>query len=131
MWRMRDADELVSVDLTAEQVQLLDRGLVEWGGPARCTDAMAVAMGFTSVQNLFAESERILAELNARRPLSRWDWSRTLIATEIVFASDIMGTGSEWPDTTGLDDVRSFQVLREVQHRLVGALVPIGPRGAS
>src|SRR5207253_164354 len=113
MWLMPDPDELVSVDLTAEQVELLDRGLVEWGGPARCTDAMAVAMGFASVRNLFSESERILAELNARRPLSRWDWSRTLIATEIVFASDVMGTGSEWPDTTGLDDVRSFQVLRE------------------
>jgi len=107
---------------------MLDRGLVEWGGPARCTDAMAVAMGFADVQDLFAQADRIVSELDAGRPLSRWDWSRTLLATEIVFASNVMGSGIEWTDTTGLDDVRSIQVLRSLQRKLAATVVPIGPR---
>jgi hypothetical protein len=100
----------------------------EWGGPAACTDAMARAMGFGSVRDLFDESERLLAALRTRRPLSRWDWTRTLLATEIVFASDVVGSGVEWTITTGLDDVRTLQALRELQRKLVKARTPVGPR---
>jgi hypothetical protein len=123
-----DPDEVVGVELTGEERFMLDRGLVEWGGPARCTDAMAVAMGFADVGDLFAQADRILGELDAGRPLSRWDWSRTLLATEIVFASNVMGSGADWTDTTGLDDARSIQVLRGLQRKLAGIVVPIGPR---
>jgi hypothetical protein len=38
---------------------------------------MASAMGFGSVRELFEESDRLLAALEARRPLSRWDWQST------------------------------------------------------
>jgi hypothetical protein len=123
-----DPDEVVGVELTGEERFMLDRGLVEWGGPARCTDAMAVAMGFADVQDLFAQADRIVGELDAARLLSRWDWSRTLLATEIVFASNVMGSGADWTDTTGLDDARSIQVLRSLQRKLAGIVVPIGPR---
>jgi hypothetical protein len=43
---------LLDVDLTPEERYVLNRGLVEWGGPAHCTEAMANAMGFASVDNL-------------------------------------------------------------------------------
>lgn len=123
-----DRDEIVDIDLTDEERFMLNRGFVEWGGPARCTDAMAVGMGFENVQDLFRQADRVLNELDARRPLTRWDWTRTLLATEIVFASDVMGSGAEWSITTGLDDLRSFEVLRSLQHKLVSAVVPVGPR---
>ena len=84
--------------------------------------------GFADVQDLFAQADRILGELDAGRPLSRWDWSRTLLATEIVFASNVMGSGTDWTDTTGLDDARSIQVLRDLQRKLAAIVVPIGPR---
>ena len=125
---MPDRDELIDVELTDDERWLLNRGLVEWGGPAACTDAMATAMGFGSVRDLFDESERLLEALRTRRPLSRWDWTRTLLATEIVFASDVVGSGVEWTITTGLDDVRTLQALRELQRKLVKARTPVGPR---
>jgi hypothetical protein len=128
---MADPTEMVAFLLSDEERFLLRCGLVEWGGPASCTNAMAVAMGFASVRDLFSESGRMMAELEARRPLSRWDWSRMLLATEIVFASDVMGSGVEWPTTTGLDDQRSLEVLRGLQRKLVGGRVPIGPRGST
>src|SRR6266700_711602 len=128
---MAEADELLAFDLTEEERFMLNRGLVEWGGPAYCTDAMAVAMGFESVADLAVQSQRILAELDAQAPLSGWDWKRTLLATEIVFASDVVGAGVEWPTTTGLDDARSLEVLRSLQRKLVGAgpVLAFGPRG--
>jgi hypothetical protein len=46
---MSDRDELIDVQLTDEERWLLNRGLGEWGGPAACRDAMASAMGFSSV----------------------------------------------------------------------------------
>ena len=123
-----DRDELLDFELTDDERRLLNRGLVEWGGPAAWTDAMAIAMGFGSVRDLFDESERLLAALRARQALSRWDWTRMLIATEIVFASDVVGSGVEWHITTGLEDVRTLQVLRGLQRKLVKARTPLGPR---
>ncbi len=120
--------ELVNVSLTDDERYVLNRGLVEWGGPARCTDAMAVAMGFESVRDLFAESDRILDVLDAKGPLSASDWTRTLLATEVVFASDVMGSGAEWPITTGLSDADTLRLLRQVQRKLVAVRVPLGPR---
>jgi hypothetical protein len=125
---MSDPNELIDVDLTDEERYVLNRGLVEWGGPARCTDAMAVAMGFASVQDLFDQSDRLLEALDARAPLSRWDWTRTLLATEIVFISNVVGSGPLWPDTTDLDDLRTFRVIRQVQEKLLMVTTPIGPR---
>jgi len=51
-----------------------------------------------------------------------------LLATEIVFASNVMGSGTDWTDTTGLDDIRSIQVLWGLQRKLAGIIVAIGPR---
>ncbi len=70
---MAEADDVIEVELSDAERRVLDRGLVEWGGPARCTDAMARAMGFDSVQNLYEQGDRIVGDLDARRPLSRRD----------------------------------------------------------
>lgn len=76
-WRddvvVADPGEVVGVELTGEERFMLDPRLVECGGPARCTHAMAVAMGFADVQDLFAQADRILGELGAGRPLTRCD----------------------------------------------------------
>ena len=53
-------EEFTVSDLTDEERHVLARGLAEWGGPARCTDALAAAMDFAS--DVFG---------------SGWDWSIT------------------------------------------------------
>jgi hypothetical protein len=125
---MKDPGGLIDFQLTDDERKMLCRGLAEWGGPAHCTDAMAVAMGFADVPDLLAQGYRIMNELGARRPLSRWDWTRTLLATEIVFASDVMGSGWDWFTTTGLDDVRSIKLLRSLQRKMSGNLAVGGLR---
>lgn len=120
---MPESDELVDVALSDDERFLLDRGLVEWGGPARCTEAMAIAIGFSGVADLLTEGYRIADDLSNRRPLSRTDWTRALLATEVVFASDVLGSGHDWEADTDLDDAATIGVLRSVQFRLAGVII--------
>ena len=106
-------------DLTDDEQELLWRGLLEWGGPASPTKSMAVAMGFRDVSDLLKEGSRIRKDIRERRPLTYSDWRRALLATEIVFASDVVGSGVEWSTTTGLEDEETMRMLRSIQRKLV------------
>jgi hypothetical protein len=121
--RSMDASEPVGVDLTAEEIRLVTAGLVEWGGPARCTDALAVAMGFVDVKDLFRQSKWLVTAIRSAEPLSPRDWTRALLATEIVFASDVLGSGSDWVSTVGWSDEKTIHVLRQLQSKLLRARV--------
>ena len=55
--------QFIETDLTDQERFVLNRGLVEWGGPAHCTEAMARAMGFQSVANLLEEGDRIVNDI--------------------------------------------------------------------
>lgn len=108
-------------------------GLNEWRGPARCTDELAVAMGFAGYDDFHEQIEqRLLPLLRAEEYLTRLDWWRTLLATEIVFASDLVGSGSDWPDTVGMSDDDTIRLLRSVQRKVIrevgGLLEVVGTR---
>jgi hypothetical protein len=81
---------------------------------------MAVAIGFTSVRDLFNSAERLIEAITSGSPLSATDWLRVLLATEIVFASNAIGSGLDWSVTTGMSDEESIAVLRRVQRKLAG-----------
>jgi hypothetical protein len=115
------AEDLVLIDLTEPERYVLSRGLAEWGGPARCTDALAVAMGFQGLEDLLAEGHRMRRSIRAGEPLSREDWRRTLVATEVVFASDVFGAGWDWSITTGLSDEETIKTLRALQRKIARA----------
>jgi hypothetical protein len=104
--------------LSDEEVRLLQRGLLEWAGPARCTEEFAIGMGFSGVSDLLACGRRIRSLLDQRECLESIDWARSLLATEIAFASDVMGSGCEWATTTGLSDEVTIKKLRAIQRKL-------------
>lgn len=99
--------------------EVLSSGLAEWAGAARCTEEMAVAIGFASVEDLFREGERIGNGIKNGIPQTRTDWTRALLATEVVFASQVMGAAHDWSIATGLDDDSTFRHLRAIQRKLV------------
>ena len=119
-------DELVSLDLTDDETFVLDEGLIQWGGPSRCSEELAVAMGFLGTADLYEQSARIRAALSDRSSISRLDVTRALLATEIVFSSDVMGAGVDWEIVTGLEDVQTLRLLRGLQRKLVGVTVRLG-----
>lgn len=112
---------LIAIEMGEVERRVLARGLAEWGGPARCTEALAVVMGFGSVDDLLVQLQRLGAALSRAEPLRREDWRRALIATEIVFASDVFGSGLDWSTTTGLSDELTINTLRALQRKVLAA----------
>jgi hypothetical protein len=104
--------------LTEDEVGLLRSGLNEWGGSANLTDVLAEAIGFTSTDDFFEQSRRVEACLDRGVSMPIDDWRRTLLTTEVVFASDIVGSGIEWETTTGVQDATALQLLRSLQRKL-------------
>ncbi len=115
--------------LTSREREFLAAGLLEWGGPAHPTDALAVAMGFENEADLHLESERIRQALRGGRSLTPLDWTRALIATEVCFASDYFGAGVEWSIVTQFEDEESVRLLRSVQRKLVSYRSAMDERG--
>lgn len=110
--------EPVQLNLTDDERAVLRAGLVEWGGPTRVTQELAVAMGFRDQADLFLEGDRIKGALEDREPLTPLDWARTVLATEIVFASNLVGSGRDWSITTGFGDVETLALLRAIQGKV-------------
>lgn len=91
----------------------------DWGGPARPTNEFAVAMGFAGAKEMPDEAWALWKRIEADEALTGADWRRTLLAAEVVFASDVVGSGVEWPTTTGFPDDESIVVLRKLQRKLL------------
>ncbi|MFJ1756113.1 hypothetical protein [Kitasatospora sp. NPDC088134] len=104
------------------EVDLLRRALHEWGGPARCSDQLAFGMGFADARDLLDRCGALSGALADDIPLRPADWARILLAAEIVFVSDLVGSGVEWQTTTGLDDAATLRTLRGIQRKLVRTL---------
>ena len=115
--------DVVAISLTSDEWSLLSRGLSEWGGPASPTDALARAMGFVNKEDLWrGEGRRLQEALDHGEPLALSQWRKALLATEIVFASDVMGSGVDWSTTTGLTDEETIKLLRVVQRKVASAI---------
>ena len=114
-------DQLIQFRLTDQERAVLRAGLAEWGGPAHCTEELARAMGFQGIRDLFDERKRIAVAIVEGQPLSRTDWTRALLATEIVFMSNVIGAGLDWKHTAGFSDVRTLEVIRGLQRKIVTA----------
>jgi hypothetical protein len=104
--------------LTNEERELLLVGLTQWGGPARMTNEVAAAVGFGRADAFYNEKEQIAVRIE-RGDFTPIDARRALAATEIVFASDVVGAGVEWETVTGLSDAETLQTLRRLQRKLI------------
>ena len=116
-----DEAEVIAISLSEDERAVLMCGLLEWGGPAYCTDALVFAMDFGTVDELLSVGIRLRDQVSQGKAMSRFDWRRTLLATEIVFASDVVGSGVDWESTTGRSDEDTIGILRSLQRKIIGA----------
>lgn len=113
-----DPETPIRLRLTDDERKLLRFGLMEWGGPTNATEELAVAMGFEGLADLYKQTKRIAEGIKAGQPLTRTDWTRALLATEIVFASNVVGSGHDWNITTGIPDGAALDLLRMIQRKV-------------
>jgi hypothetical protein len=112
------ASRPVSVDLDDAERAVLRRGLLDWGGPARPTDAFAVALGFSDAARLSAEARALWEQFERTGSLTVEDWRRALLSVEILFVSDVVGSGLDWRFTSGFSDVETIEIVRRLQRKL-------------
>lgn len=112
------ASKPVPVDLGNDERAVLRAGLLGWGGPAAPTDALAAAMGFTDAASLSSEARALWQKFESTGSLTAEDWRRALLAVEIVFVSDVVGSGLDWRFTSGFSDARTIEILRSLQRKL-------------
>ena len=117
-----NTDATIDISATEEERFILSFGLGEWGGPASCTAELAIAMGFEDVADLHATGQRIATDVTANTPLTQLDWVRALFATEVVFASDVVGSGLDWAVTSGISDADTIRLLRSIQRKLAASI---------
>ena len=106
------------VPLEPEERHLLAAGVREWSGPARCPRGLASALGFDGPGDLLSWLPVAETSLRDRASMSAQDWLRCLVLTEIAFSSDVFGSGTDWPTSTGLPDEETIRLLRRAQFRL-------------
>jgi hypothetical protein len=87
------------------------------------TDEVAKASGFESAAAFYTDVERIRGEVE-HGDLSPTDARRALLATEIVFGSDVIGAGVEWEIVTGMSDGETLRRLRGLQRKLIEFYAP-------
>ena len=110
--------EQVHIQLNADERAVLRAGLLDWGGPARPTDALAVAMGFTDAAALPREALALWEHIDRSSSLTANDWRRVLLAVEVVFVSDVVGSGLDWHFTSGFSDAETIDLVRGLQRKL-------------
>jgi hypothetical protein len=119
---LRDSVGPIAIQLDQQEIELLRSGLAEWGGPANATPELAVAMGFAGVEDLEVQARRLREALKDSIPLVAADWTRVLAATEVAFASNVLGSGLDWSSTVGLSDEATIRLLRKLQLKLGSAI---------
>ena len=109
--------DLAEVDLTDDERELLLAGLMEYGGPAAGAAVLAPLVGAHGKDDFFQLTDRLYEAIESGQPLSGLDWTRALVLTEICWASDVLGAGSEF--ATNIRDERALPALRSLQRKLV------------
>lgn len=110
--------ERIAVELSAAEKRVLRAGLLDWGGPASPTDTLAKALGFSSAEEIAPEAWALWHEIERASSLTVEDWRRVLLAVEVVFISDVVGSGLDWRHTSGLTDEETVGILRGLQRKL-------------
>jgi hypothetical protein len=111
-----DTSELVSIDLTDEERQMLVLALNEYGGPANGVPLLAPLIGVSTVDEFYRLLNALMTALENKEPLSDLDWARALLLTEISWASDLLGAGIEF--ATNFRDEKAVQLVRSLQRKI-------------
>jgi hypothetical protein len=111
--------DLVRADLTDDERDLLVSGLMEYGGLAKGGPALAPLVGVASVAEFNQLVDRLMSAIEKNEPLSDLDWARALVLTEISWASDLLGAGTEF--WSNMRDEKAAPLMRSLQRKLVTA----------
>lgn len=130
---MSSADELVAIELTADERDFIEQTLKQWSLSAASTPFPFQVLGLSTWEEFGGLTYRLERAAVDGEALTDLDWARLLFLTEVTFASDLIGSGVEHTLMTRFSDAEAIGVLRGLQrkisnHRRAKLLFPDGGR---
>jgi len=109
---------MTRVELSDSELRFLRAAMLEWSGSSAPTDGLALALGFADADSLSRQTWTLWQRIERAEELSAGEWRRVLLAAEVVFVSDVVGSGLDWSVTTGITDAQALATLRGLQGKL-------------
>jgi hypothetical protein len=110
------ATELIDIELTDDERDLLSHGLNEYGGPIRNQLVMARALGLPDQASFDTLVARLRKAIWRKEPLSKVDWARAVFLTEVSWASNLVGSGLDF--RSNFRDDEAPPLMRSVQWKI-------------
>jgi hypothetical protein len=108
--------ELVAIELTDEERELIVLALNEYAGTAQHTyRLMCPVFGQSDEHEWYQLTTRLKAAITNKQQLSDLDWARVMFLTDISFGSTLVGSGLRFG--RGADEYW-FEILRSLQEKL-------------
>jgi hypothetical protein len=108
--------ELVAINLTNEERELIVLALNEYGGTAQHTyRLLCPVLGQSNLDEWAHLVNRLKEAVRNKKPLSDLDWARTMFLTDICFGSTLVGSGLRFGRAA---DEYWFEILRSLQEKV-------------
>ncbi|SDD15675.1 hypothetical protein [Glycomyces harbinensis] len=110
---------LMQLGFSREEREFFARALEESSGPAHISNALAAFIGFADADSMVKRCEELANQVRQYDRIDETDLARSQLACEILFSSDIHGSGLDWEATSGFDDRDAIQLLRQIQVKML------------
>jgi hypothetical protein len=108
--------ELVAIDLTDEERELVSLALNEYAGTAQHTyQLLGRVLGQSDQHEWYRLINRLESAIENKEPLSDLDWARAMFLTDISFGSTLVGSGLRFGRGA---DAYWFEILRSLQEKV-------------
>jgi hypothetical protein len=108
--------ELIDIELTDDERDLLSHGLNEYGGSIQYKPVMTRALGLPDRDSFDALLDRLRRAIWRKEPLSKLDWARAVFLTEVSWASNLVGSGLDF--RSNFHDDEAAPLIRSIQSKI-------------
>lgn len=108
--------ELIDIELTDDERDLLSHGLNEYGGSIQYKPILTRALGLPDRASFEALLHRLRRAIGRKEPLSKVDWARAVFLTEVSWASNLVGSGLDF--RTNFHDDEAAPLMRAIQRKV-------------
>jgi hypothetical protein len=119
-------DDFTNFPIEPDLLHLIRDGVGYWaGGPLTASDEVASVMDCQDARDMTTVLLQLDTQLNQGQPLTMRDLMRALLATELAWASAVLGDPTDWENITGRSDGQTLADLRRLQEVLHEAGAPL------
>jgi hypothetical protein len=111
-------DDVEAIDLTDGERSFMYFALTHWGGPASYKPLpIKDLFGIDEWTQFDVLTARLAQAITDQQPLSERDWAIALFLSEVSFASDLVGAGTEFALISHSDEY-GIRLLRSIQRKI-------------